>query len=280
MPDDVETTSFRSGELDLYARLRHHADQAPVIVLLSGLGFHTFEYEPFAIQLAAAGFNALSFDYRGNGRSPGPRGRWTLGELTADCQSAIGFARQRYRGTIVLFGNSLGAMVAMLAGARDDRPSAVIAANPPAHAGDFMLTRPRRALFTLMKLTGPVVPLRLSVDHFIAYQQLIDDPSWVATMQRDPLIADARRLSAGTLRELLETWDGPHAARQLRKPLLVIQGQNDHLQPPQQSELVFAAANDPKQFQLVDTGHLPHLEASSMLTELLANWLSTIKQSS
>ncbi len=280
MPGEVETTTFRSGELDLYARLRHHADQAPVIVLLSGLGFHTFEYEPFAIQLAAAGFNALSFDYRGNGRSPGPRGRWTLGELTADCQSAVGFARQRYRGTIVLFGNSLGAMVAMLAGARDDRLSAVIAANPPAHAGDFMLTRPRRALFTLMKLTGPVVPLRLSVNHFIAYQQLIDDPSWVAAMQRDPLIADARRLSAGTLRELLETWDGPRAARQLRKPLLVIQGQNDHLQPPQQSQLVFAAANHPKQFQLVNTGHLPHLEAPAMLTALLANWLSAIKQSS
>jgi len=205
MADDVETTSFRSGELDLYARLRHCADQVPAVVLLSGLGFHTFEYEPFAIQLAAAGFNTLSFDYRGHGRSPGPRGRWTLGELTADCQHAIGFARQRHRGPIVLFGNSLGAMVAILAGARDARPSTVIAANCPAHTGDFLLTRPRRALFAVMKLTGPVAPLRLSVDHFIAYRQLIDDPSWVATMQRDPLIADARRLSAGTLRELLET---------------------------------------------------------------------------
>jgi hypothetical protein len=113
--------------------------------------------------------------------------------------------RQRCRGPIILFGNSLGAMVAILAGTRDARPSAVITANTPAHAGDFMLTRSRRALFALMKLTGPIAPLRLSVDHFIAYQQLIDDPCWVATMQRDPLIADARRLSAGTLRELLET---------------------------------------------------------------------------
>jgi len=54
MPDDVETTSFRSAELDLYARLRYRAAQASAIVLLSGLGFHTFEYEPLAIQLAAA----------------------------------------------------------------------------------------------------------------------------------------------------------------------------------------------------------------------------------
>jgi acylglycerol lipase len=280
MHDNVETTGFRSGELDLYARLRHHADQVPTIVLLSGLGFHTFEYEPLAIQLAAAGFNALSFDYRGHGRSAGPRGRWTLDQLTADCQHAIDFVHQRYRGPIVLFGNSLGAMVAILAGTRDARPSAVIAANCPAHAGDFMLTRPRRALFALLKLTGPVAPLRLSVDHFIAYQQLIDDPSWVATIECDPLIADARRLGVRTFRELLETWNGPRAVRQLRKPLLVIQGQDDHFQPPQQSQLVFAAASEPKQFQLINTGHLPHLDAPAMLAELMANWLSTIKQPS
>jgi hypothetical protein len=46
VPDDIETTSFRSGALDLYARLPHRADQAPATVLPSGLGFHTFEYEP------------------------------------------------------------------------------------------------------------------------------------------------------------------------------------------------------------------------------------------
>lgn len=142
MSGDVEMANFRFGELYPYARLRHHADQAPVIVLLNGLGFHTFEYEPFAIQLAAAGFNALSFDYRGHGHSPGPRGRWRLGELIADCQSAIGFVRRRYRGPVISFGNSLGAMVAMLVGARDNRPSAAIAANPPAHAADFMSPRP------------------------------------------------------------------------------------------------------------------------------------------
>lgn len=277
MLDEVETISFRSGDWDLYGRLRHCADLVPTIVLLSGLGFHTFEYEPFAIQLAAAGFNALSFDYRGHGHSAGPRGRWTLDELTTDCEHAMDFVRQRYRGPIVLFGNSLGAMVAILAATRDARPVAVIASNCPAHAGDFMLTRPRRALFALMKLTGSVLPLRLSVDHFIAYQQLIDDLSWVARMQRDPLIADARRLRAATFRELLETWNGPRAVRQLGKPLLVIQGRNDRLQPPQQSQLVFAAAGEPKQFQLIDTGHLPHLEAPALLSKLLASWLSTIK---
>lgn len=77
-----------------------------------------------------------------------------------------------------------------------------------------------------------------------------------------------------TLRDLLEGWNGPAAARQLHKPLLVIQGRNDHLQPPHESQLVFEAANDPKQYQLVGTGHLPHLEAPAMLAGLLTAWLS------
>jgi pimeloyl-ACP methyl ester carboxylesterase len=202
---DVETVTFRSGDLVLCGRLRHRAAAAPTLVLLSGVGFHTFEYEPLATELAAGGLNVLSFDFRGHGRSGGPRGRWTLDEPVAD------------------------------------------------------------------------------IDHFYAYERLIDDPSWVSTIRRDPLIADARRLSAGTYRELLETWDGPQAARELRMPLLVIQGRNDHLQPPRQSELVFEAARSrdgSTRYELVETGHLPHLEAPGMLAERLVAWMSEITRTS
>jgi alpha-beta hydrolase superfamily lysophospholipase len=274
MHGDAETISFRSGDLDLYGQLRHRADEAPTVVLLCGLGFHTFEYEPLATQLAAAGWNSLSFDYRGHGRSGGPRGRWTLDELVADCRHAVDFVSQRHSGPIGLFGNSLGAMVAILTGVRDDRLLGVVAANCPARIADFLLTRPRRALFSLAKLIGPFAPMRISVDHFYSYEQLIDDRSWVSTIQRDPLIADARRLSVTTFRTLLETWNGPEAARELHEPLLVIQGGNDHLQPPKQSQLVFEAANDPKKYEVVDTGHLPHLEAPKMLAGLLIEWFS------
>jgi alpha-beta hydrolase superfamily lysophospholipase len=257
MPAEVEAVSFRSGDLDLYGRLRHRSEEAPAVVLLSGLGFHTFEYEPLATELAARGLNALSFDYRGHGRSGGPRGRWTLDELVADSRHAIDFVQARGSGPIMLFGNSLGAMIAIMAGAHDDRVLTVAAASCPARIGDFLLTWPRRALFAVAKLIGPLAPLRVSVDHFYAYEQLIDDPAWISTIRRDRLIADARRLSVPAFRALLEIWNGPGAVRELHKPLLVIQGRNDHLQPPRQSDLLFVAANDPKDHKLVDTGHLP-----------------------
>src|SRR5215218_7441662 len=90
MQGDPETVGFPSGELDLYGRLRHCADDAPTLVLLSGLGFHTFEYEPLAAHLAAAGCNSLNFDFRGHGRSGGRRGAWILDELacTSRCSSS------------------------------------------------------------------------------------------------------------------------------------------------------------------------------------------------
>lgn len=279
MSADADTVSFRSGDLDLYGRLRCRDDDAPAVVMLSGLGSHTFEYEPFAAELADAGWSSLSFDFRGHGRSGGPRGRWTLDDLVADCREAISFLEQRHRGPACLYGNSLGAMVAILTGARDDRPLGVVAANGPARIADFLLTRPRRALFALAKLISPVVPLRISVDHFYDYEQLIDDPSWVSAIRADPLIADARRLSVPAFRALLETWDGPRAVRELHMPLLVIQGRNDRLQPPRQSQLLFEAASEPKSHEVVATGHLPHLEAPEMLARLLIGWASDLDRS-
>lgn len=276
MSGDVETVGFASDGLDLYGRLRHVGDQAPTFVLLVGLGFHTFEYEPLAIQLAARGLSSLSFDFRGHGRSGGRRGRWTLDELAADTRHAIDFVRRRDGGPVALFGNSLGAMIAILTGAGDQRVVAVAASNTPAHAAAWALTKPRSALFSALKLITSIAPIRLGVNPFLAYEDLIDDPAWIARFEHDPLLADARRLSAPTLQALLETWDGPQAVRELHKPLLVIQGRNDRLQPPTESKLVFDAANHPKRFRLVDTGHLPQLEAPRMLAGLLADWLPQV----
>jgi hypothetical protein len=45
------------------------------------------------------------------------------------------------------------------------------------------------------------------------------------------------------------------------------------------SDLRFAAVNDPRGYQLVDTGHHPHLEASTTLAGLLTKWLSAIGRS-
>ena len=268
MGSEPVTVSIPSGNIRLHARLRHAEPRHPTVVLLSGLGFHTFEYEPLAQRLSAAGVGSLALDFRGHGRSGGDRGAWVLDDLVADALQAVAAAS----GPVVLFGNSLGAMVAIRTGA-SDRVAAVVAANCPARVADFLLTTPRRMLFKVAKATGRVAAVRLSVNHFYRYEQLIDDPAWVAAIRRDRLVADARRLSVKTYASLLDDWDGQSAVRELHRPLLVIQGRRDLLQPPGQSELIFAAANPPKYYELVDTGHLPHLENPSVVAELITAWV-------
>jgi alpha-beta hydrolase superfamily lysophospholipase len=269
---EATTVGIPSAGLQLFGRLRGAGRDAPTLVLLCGLGFHTFEYEPLAQRLAATGVGCLSFDFRGHGRSGGPRGGWVLDDLVTDAQHAINLAHRNARGPVMLFGNSLGAMVAIRAGA-DDRVAGVAAANCPARLADFMLTTPKRVLFTMLKAARQVARIRVSVNHFYRYEQLIDDPAWVSTIRNDPLIGDARRLSIPTYASLLDDWDGTRAVHALHKPLLLIQGRHDRLQPPRQSELLFEAANRPKRYELVNTGHLPHLQDPDMLADLLIGWL-------
>lgn len=124
----------------------------------------------------------------------------------------------------------------------------------------------------------PVAPIRISVNHFIPYVRLTTDRTLLAALRADRLITEARRLSVRTYRELLDVWDGPQAVAAVHQPLLVLQGRHDRMQPVQQSELIFAAANQPKRFELLDTGHLPHLDAPHTLVELIRSWLTTISR--
>ena len=268
--------AFRSGANELYGRLRSVDLTRPAVVLLCGLGFHTFEYEPLATELAARGVNTLSFDYRGHGRSTGPRGRWTLDDLVDDTLAAIGCARKHGLDRIHLVGNSLGGMIAILAGERDPHIDSVVASNTPAHVADFLLTRPRRLLYRVALPLSRLVPIRISVDHFYAYEQLTDNPAWVARINRDPTIASARQLSMPTYRELLDTWDGPAAIHRLHRPILLIHGNRDQLQPPTQTHQLYIAANEPKAHHAIDAGHLPHLDDTSEFADLVTGWLERI----
>jgi pimeloyl-ACP methyl ester carboxylesterase len=274
MTVEVEELRLGSGDVELYGRLRMTTPNGTTIVLLPGVGFHTFEYEPLAAWLADRGYNALSIDYRGHGHSGGTRGSWTLVDLVADTRRAVGVATDRCTGSVALFGNSLGAMVAILAGVADARVDAVVAANAPDRIGDFLLTTPRRILFALAKLAARVVPLRISVGHFYGYDQLIADPSWRSVMEHDPLLTDARRLRVTAYRALLDDWDGRRAVADLHKPLLLIQGRNDRFQPPDQGERLLAAADRAAELAFIDTGHLPHLEDTEALGSVVTDWLS------
>jgi pimeloyl-ACP methyl ester carboxylesterase len=263
-----------SEGVELYARLTPAAASAVgTVLLLSGVGFHSFEYEGLEDRLAAAGFACVAFDYRGHGRSGGARGKWRLGDLVRDTQAVLDAVRGEITGLTAVFGNSLGGMVSMSAAVDDPRIAAVAVSNCPARIADFLMTPARRLLLGLAEAVAPILPFRISVNNFYSYEQLIDDPIWVQRIRADELITDARRLSIKAFQSLIEDWDGEAMARRLRTPLLVLQGDRDALQPASQSDLIYAAAHEPKRLIRLDTGHLPNLEKPDLLAKSLTDWL-------
>ena len=265
---------FRSGVHLLFGKLWSGEQGRPTIIMLSGIGFHSFEYDQLGSLVAENGFNCLAFDFRGHGMSEGKRGRWNLQDLVEDTNAAVDFIEKTSTGNIVVFGNSLGAMIGLLAAMNDRRIRGAVLSNCPARLSDFMMTPFRQFLFLLFKGISVIYPLRLSVNNFYSYRDLIDDPKWVDLIERDDRITDARKLSYGTYSTLLDDWDGIRAIESCKTPLLILQGNKDRLQPIEQSEALFKHANEPKEFQLVDTGHLPHIENPRLVSNLLRDWIN------
>ena len=73
-------SSYREGMapgaqgIELFWRVWEAPDPTASLLLVHGLGEHSGRYDTFAEILAGSGTSVFSFDLRGHGRSPGPRG--------------------------------------------------------------------------------------------------------------------------------------------------------------------------------------------------------------
>ena len=276
MNNSYREINFRSGVHLLFGKLWSGEKGRPTIIMLSGIGFHSFEYDQIGPFVVENGLSCFAFDFRGHGMSEGKRGHWNLQDLVDDTKAAVDFIEKTNTGDIVVFGNSLGAMIGLIAAINDRRIRGAVLSNCPAHLSDFLMTPFRQFLFFFFKGISIIYPFRLSVNNFYSYLDLIEDPKWVDLIERDDRITDARKITCKTYSSLLEEWDGIRMIKNCNTPLLILQGNKDRLQPIEQSEALFKHANEPKEFQLVDTGHLPHIENSRLVSNLLRDWIKRL----
>lgn len=91
---------------------RHEVDTAAAtFVVVHGLGDHARRHLGLAAALAARGYNSLLVDRCGHGLSEGRRGDATLEDDLGAVELAIGLARSRYDGPVILLGDSLGGII-------------------------------------------------------------------------------------------------------------------------------------------------------------------------
>jgi len=197
-----------------------------VVHLLHGLGEHSGRYGVLAERFTGEGIAVSTLDWRGHGRSPGPRGDTRFEPALADVERLLARGGERWPGTpAFLYGHSLGALlaIAFLAGERVPPPGgAVISA-----VGFHSALREQRAKVRLARVLGRVAP-KLRLASGIDPETLSHDPKVVAAYRADPLVHD--RVSTGFALDALETVDRLLAGRRdPAVPLLLIHGSDDQL---------------------------------------------------
>lgn len=180
-----EGTGTGAQGLELFWRVWEAPGPKASLLLVHGLGEHSGRYHAFAETLAYAGTTVFSFDLRGHGRSPGPRGdvdafpRFLEDLLGMEAEMAKVIPAELPR---FLMGHSLGGLICLrrLQVFRGPYAGAILSAPWLATALPPWLRRIGSALGILL----PGVPFPAGINP----ERLSRDPEMVRAWREDPLI--------------------------------------------------------------------------------------------
>ncbi len=155
------------------------------VLIVHGLGEHAGRYDRLARWFNAQGHAVRSYDQRGHGESPGPRGVLRHpDDLLADLAVVYADYARTLGSAPLLLGHSMGGLVALRA-VLDERitPKALVLSSPAlrSHASPAL----RRLAATLARL-APNLRLRNGLD----LERLSHDPRVVAAYRADALCHD------------------------------------------------------------------------------------------
>lgn len=218
-----------------------------VVLVVHGFGEHSGRYGYLVPPLTAAGYAVYALDHRGHGRSPGKRGHIdSFDDYLADVGALAAFAQAASPGLpVVVFGHSLGGLIALLYALRFPSGLAGVIASAP------LLTKPNVSpmLLTVAQLLSRVAP-SFALDTGLDATTISRDPVEVERYTTDPQVHSKSTARAGS--EIMKAidWSQAHAG-ELTVPLLLYHGDADGLVPIEGSRRFFAAVQE-RDKQLVE----------------------------
>ncbi|MGD0248330.1 MAG: lysophospholipase [Candidatus Limnocylindrales bacterium] len=199
------------------------------VLIVHGIGEHSGRYQRTGRLMSEAGLDVQAFDLRGHGLSGGRRvyvRRWD--DFLDDVEVRLAALRQR-GGPIVLFGHSLGALIALTyACSERPAPDLLVLSAPPLSA---KVPGWQRALAPILGRVAPTVVLT----NPITADQLARDPAVGIAYFADPLVQPHSTTRLGA-QFLAATRRARSALDRLTVPALVIHGGADTLVPTAASE--------------------------------------------
>jgi alpha-beta hydrolase superfamily lysophospholipase len=229
---DGENIAVQDWPLDYGRSLRG------VVLLVHGLSEHAGRYDHVARRLNDWGFAVRGYDHYGHGESDGVRGRLPDGQrLLTDLADVLDSTRARMapETPLILFGHSLGGLVAARFVAMQLRPvQGLVLSSPALDAG---LSPWQKLLLAVLQRIAPDLCVRNGLDP----RRLSHDPAVVRAYRDDPLVHD--RISARLARFIVEAGAATRAAApQWSVPTLLLYAGDDHLVSPAGSRAFAAAA--------------------------------------
>lgn len=239
---------------------------APGIILCHGMnrrGFHALRlYRMFAEEASKNGFAVLLFDFRGCGKSTGEFGYGI--EEQQDLKCALNYLSSRKEikaDKIFVVGHSLGGAIALYTARSDDRIKAVALWSTPAnHAYNVK----KFIIYNGGKLAYYAFLAVSYIDELI-------DVSKLFNMRVYGIL-----LRPSLVRKKLMSLNECEAVSKLRIPILIVIGNRDRIVGVEEARQIFSAANNPKNFVIVEgADHIYEGKENKVIAETL-NWLRNL----
>jgi pimeloyl-ACP methyl ester carboxylesterase len=196
-------------------------DHAPAILMLHGQGSSRNQFDYEGADFAEKGYAALAINFRGHGESGGDLRSVGYFE-SRDARAALGWLKEHQHGAkTAVIGNSLGGA------------SALIGPGGPIPADAFVLT--------------VVYP---DIRHAIR-NRLRTQIGWLLGSIGEPFLSYQSRFRFGVWPDAMSPVTSIH---RLHVPVFIIGGGLDIYTPPDETQMLFNAANSPKQLWIVPGG--------------------------
>ena len=225
------------------------ATRLPAVVLVGGSGPTDRDSLVFGVpilgeiagSLADAGFVTIRYDKRGVGQSGGRAESATFADYAEDARAAVRFLADRKDvdpKRIAILGHSEGGLVALIAADKEKRIAAVVLIATPGMRGtDVILAQQQRAL-DRMKLSPE--ERQAKVDE----QKKINEA--VVSGNLSQLPANVRRAVDSGEAQSLFTADPEKLIKEVRQPILIVQGELDAQVESKNADLLEAMAKKRK----------------------------------
>ena len=231
----IPAPGFNLGATITRPRAAGAGARLPAVILLAGSGADERDGVAFGIPIIAqlagalsdAGFLAVRYDKRGYGQSGGRAESATLSDSADDVRAVVKWLGERKDvdpKRIALVGHSEGAMVALMAAARERRIAAVVSLDGPSSTGADLILEQQQHALDLANVPASEREAKVALQKQI-HSAVLTGQGWQG------ISPEMRRQADTPWFQSLLAYDPAKVLDDVRQPLLIVHGEIDRQVP-------------------------------------------------